>query len=147
MVTFRAQIQRSGNATGIPAPEDAVLGLGAGKRVPVVVTIGDYSYRSTVGPYRGQYLIPLSAERRDEAGLTGDEEVEVTLELDSAPRVVEIPADLAGALEADAAASAAFDALSYSGKRVHTLAVEGAKTPETRERRIAKAIATLRGDA
>lgn len=147
MVTFRVQIQRSGNATGIPAPEEAVLSLGAGKRVPVVVTIGDYTYRSTVGAYRGQYLIPLSVEHRGNAGLTGDEEVEVTLEVDSAPREVEVPADLAAALEADAAAGTAFDTLSYSGKRVHTLAVEGAKTPETRERRIAKAIATLRGDA
>lgn len=147
MVTFRAQIQRSGNATGIAASEEAVLSLGAGKRVPVVVTIGDYTYRSTVGPYRGQYMIPLSAEHRGKAGLTGDEEVEVTLELDSAPREVDVPADLAAALKADSAAGAAFDKLSYSGKRVHTLAVEGAKTPETRERRIAQAMAALRGGA
>lgn len=147
MVTFRTQIQRSGNATGIPVPEEAVLGLGAGKRVAVVVTVGDYTYRSTVGPYRGQYLIPLSAEHRGKAGLAGGEEVEVTLEVDSAPREVEVPDDLAAALKADPTAAAAFEALSYTGKRQHTLAVEGAKTPETRQRRIVRAIAALRGDA
>ncbi|WP_022884802.1 YdeI/OmpD-associated family protein [Glaciibacter superstes] len=143
MTTFRTALQLTGKVSGIPVPEEVVLGLGAGKRVPVAVTLNGYTYRNTVGPYRGEYMIALSVENREAAGLVGDEEIDVTIEVDSAPREVEVPADFAAALATDAAAQAAFDKLSYSGKRQHTLSIEGAKTPETRQRRIAKSIATL----
>lgn len=146
MTTFRTTLQLTGKVSGISVPEEVVLGLGAGKRVPVVVTLNGYTYRNTVGPYRGAYMIALSVENREAAGLVGDEEIDVTIELDAAPREVEVPADFAAALATDAAAQTAFDKLSYSGKRQHTVSIEGAKTPETRERRIAKALATL-GDA
>jgi uncharacterized protein YdeI (YjbR/CyaY-like superfamily) len=91
-------------------------------------------------------MISLSSENRENAGLVGDEELDVTIEVDSAPREAEVPAELAAALRADAVAKAAFDKLSYSRKLQHTLAISGAKTAETRERRLAKVLATLRAD-
>jgi hypothetical protein len=127
-------------------PAEVVDGLDAGKRVPVVVTVNGYTYRNSVVWYRGEYMISLSSENRENAGLVGDEELDVTIEVDSAPREVEVPAELAAALKADAVAQAAFEKLSYSRKLQHTLAVSGAKTAETRERRLAKVLATLRAD-
>lgn len=147
MTTFRTKLVLSGKTAGIPVPDAVVEGLGAGKRVPVVVTIGGYSYRNSVAPYRGQYMISLSSANREAAGLVGDEELDVTIEVDTAPRDVELPADFGDALRADAAAEAAFAALSYSAKSRFILDVTGAKTPETRQRRIDKTLAALRGDA
>jgi uncharacterized protein YdeI (YjbR/CyaY-like superfamily) len=74
----------------------------------------------------------------------GGEEVEVDLELDTAPREVTVPPDLAAALASDPAAQRTFDGLSYSNKSWHTFQVEGAKSPETRSRRIEKSVAALR---
>jgi hypothetical protein len=128
-------------------PAEVVEGLDAGKRVPVVVTVNGYTYRNSVVWYRGEYMISLSSENRENAGLVGDEELDVTIEVDSAPREVEVPAELAAALKADAVAQAAFEKLSYSRKLQHTLAVSGAKTAETREHRLAKVLAALRADA
>ena len=143
---FTATIELGGKtATGIPVPEEVVLGLGRGKRVPVVVTIGGHSYRSTIAAYNGAYMLPLAAEHREAAGVAAGQEVEVDVEVDDAPREVEVPEDLAVALAADAAAQAAFDRLSYSNKRRIVLSVEGAKAAETRARRIDKALAELRG--
>jgi Bacteriocin-protection, YdeI or OmpD-Associated/Domain of unknown function (DUF1905) len=144
MPTFTAVLELAGKtATGIPVPDSVVESLGAGKRVPIVVTIGDYSYRSSVAPYNGKYLISLSAENRAGAGVSAGDEITVTIEVDTAPRVVEVPADLAAALASVPAARVAFDALSFSNQRAHVDAVTGAKTPETRQRRIDGAIAKL----
>lgn len=144
MSTFRTTLQQSGkSATGIEAPEEAVLALGAGKRVAVVVTIGSYSYRSTVGPYRGAYMIPVSADNRAAAGISAGDEIEVTLALDDQPRVVEVPDDLAAALASDAAAGEAFRALSFSNQRAHVTSVTSAKAADTRARRIEKVLGTL----
>jgi predicted enzyme related to lactoylglutathione lyase len=146
MVTFRATVRLSGlTATGIEVPPEAMAALDAGQRVPVVATIHGYDFRTTVGPYRGHVMLPVSAEVRAGAGISAGEKVEVTLERDDQPREVELPEDLASALDADASARAAFDALSYSGKRAHVLAVEAAKTPDTRERRVSRIIETLHG--
>ena len=143
---FTATIELGGKtATGIPVPEELVLGLGRGKRVPVTVTIGGYTYRSTIAPYNGLYMLPLSAEHREAAGVTAGQEVEVGLEVDDAPREVEVPEDLRAALASDDAARAAFEKLSYSNQRRIVLSVEGAKAAETRARRIDKAVAELRG--
>jgi Bacteriocin-protection, YdeI or OmpD-Associated/Domain of unknown function (DUF1905) len=143
---FTATIELGGRtATGIPVPEEVVLGLGRGKRVPVVVTVGGYSYRSTVAAYNGTYMLPLAAEHREAAGVAAGQEVVVDLEVDDAPREVQVPDDLARALAADSATQAVFDQLSYSNKRRIVLSVEGAKTAETRARRIDKALADLRG--
>ena len=144
---FRATVELHGKtATGIEVPADAVIALGSSKKPAVKVTLNDYSYRSTVATMDGRYMLPVSAEVRDHAGVAAGDEVEVNLELDTAPREAEVPSDFAAALDQDAAAKQAFDKLSYSKKRQHTLAIEGAKTAETRQRRIDKAIATLRGE-
>ena len=143
---FTATIELGGKtATGIPVPEEVVLGLGRGKRVPVVVTVGGYSYRSTVAAYNGTYMLPLAAEHREAAGVAAGQEVVVDLEVDDAPREVQVPEDLARALSADGVTQAAFDRLSYSNKRRIVLSVEGAKAAETRARRIDKALTELRG--
>jgi hypothetical protein len=143
---FRTTLQLEGRtATGFRVPPDVVEALGQGrKRPPVVVTINGYSYRSTVAAYGDVFMLPLAAEHREAAGVAAGDELEVDLELDTAPREVEVPADLAAALDAEPAARQTFDALSNSNKKWHTLNVEGAKSPETRQRRIEKSIATLR---
>jgi antitoxin component of MazEF toxin-antitoxin module len=130
-------------ATGMRVPAEVVEALGQGKKPKVTVTINGYTYRSTVAVYGGEYMLPVAAEVRAGAGVAAGDEIEVDLELDTAPRVVEIPADLAEAMDAAPGSREAFLALSYSNQRQHVLSVEGAKTPETRTRRVAKAVAAL----
>jgi hypothetical protein len=142
---FRATVQLGGKtATGIQVPEDVVTSLGSGKRPAVSITINGYTYRTTVAPMGGVYMVPLSAEHRAGAGVAAGDEVDVDIELDTAPREVTVPQDFAEALEGDADAQRTFESLSYSNKRRHILAIEGAKTVETRQRRIASALSTLR---
>lgn len=144
---FRTVIEQSGpTATGIPVPDSVVASLGPGKRHAVTVTINGHSYRSSVAPYRGKFMIALSAENRTKAGVAGGDDVEVTIELDDQPRTVDEPEALAAALGADPAARTRFDGLSFSNKRRHILAIEGAKTEATRQRRLAAVLAELRGD-
>jgi hypothetical protein len=141
---FRAVIERSGKtATGIRVPAEIVASLGAGKRPPVRVTINGYTYRSTVAPLGGAFMVGVSAENRAGAGVSGGDEVDVELALDTAPREVTVPLDFADALDRDAEARQSFDELSYSNKRRYVLSIEDAKTAETRQRRIAKAVSTL----
>jgi hypothetical protein len=145
MTRFRTTILQSGaTATGIRVPPEIIEGLGAGRRPAVSVTINGYTYRSTVAVLGGDYMIGVSATNRAGAGVAGGDEVDVDIELDTAPREVTVPADLASALAAEPAAQATFDKLSYSNKSWHVLNVEGAKTDETRERRIARSIAALK---
>jgi hypothetical protein len=142
---FTTTLQLEGKtATGFQVPVDVVEAFGRGKRPPVTVTINGYTYRSTVAAYGEVYMLPLAAEHREAAGVAAGEEIEVELELDTAPREVEVPPDLATALDAAPDAKRAFEALSYSNKRRITLAIADAKTPETRQRRIDKSIAELR---
>jgi hypothetical protein len=142
--TFRTTILSSGKtATGIVVPPDIVGNLGQGKRPRVKVTIGAHTYRSTIAVMGGQFMVGVSAENRERAGVAGGDDVEVTLELDTAPREIDVPPDLAAALRSDATVQRAFDGLSYSGKQRHVLAVEGAKTEQTRQRRIAKVVEAL----
>ena len=100
--------------------------------------------RSSVAPMGGVYMIGVSDEVRRNAGVAGGDEVDVDLELDTEPRVVTVPADFAAALDAEPDALRTFEALSYSNKSWHVLQVEGAKTDETRQRRIAKSVEILR---
>ena len=142
---FRAILEAAGRtATGFRVPPDVVEALGHGKRPPVTVTIGGHTYRNTVAVYDGEYWLGVSAANRAAAGVAAGDELDVTLELDTAERVVEVPSDLAAALAADPAARAAFGALSYSRQRWFTESVTGAKTEATRQRRVEKAIAQLR---
>lgn len=143
---FRTTIELAGKtATGIPVPPEVVASLGRGQRVPVVVTVGGHSYRSTIAPYSGSFFLPLAAEHRAAAGVVAGQDVDVEVVVDDAPREVEVPADLAAALAGDPGAAAAFEALSYSNKHRIVLSVEGAKAAATRSRRIAKHVADLAG--
>lgn len=142
---FRAVLQLEGkSATGIQVPAEIVAALGKTKKPPVRVTIGGHTYRSTVAAYGDIYMIPVAAEHREAAGVKAGEEVEVTLELDTEPREVTVPPDFAQALDGDAEAKRFFESLSYSNKRRFVLSIEDAKTPETRQRRIEKSLASLR---
>ena len=148
MVQFRATIEQSGKtATGIRVPADIIDGLGAGKRPAVRVTINGYTYRTTIGVMGGASMLPLSAENRQAAGVTAGDAVDVEIELDTEPREVVVPADLAAALEGDPQAQESFNMLSYSAKRRHVLSVEGAKTAETRQRRVHNVMASLHTDS
>ena len=129
-------------ATGLPVPDEVVEALGSGKRPPVVVTVAGYTYRTTVAPMGGTYWVPLSAEHREAAGVRADQEVDVRIELDSAPREVPVPDDLAAAF--DEAARAAFEGLAYSHRKEWVRWVEEAKKPETRSARIDKTVESLR---
>ena len=142
---FRTTILLSGKtATGLVVPAEVVEALGAGKRPPVNVTIGGHTYRSTVAVMGGEYMLPLSAENREKAGVASGDEVEVDLELDTAPREVSVPPDLAQALKGEEEARRFFEGLSYSQKRRIVLGIDDAKTEATRQRRIEKAVSMLR---
>jgi hypothetical protein len=144
-VRFGTTIQQSGKtATGIQVPEQVIEALGSGKRPAVKVTINGYTYRSTVGVVGGVYMVGVSAEHRAGAGVAGGDEVEVDIDLDSGPREVSIPADFAAALDVQPEARRTFQGLSYSNKSWHVLQVEGAKTDQTRQRRIAKSVDILK---
>lgn len=142
---FRTVLEQTGKTTtGIRVPDDVVASLGAGKRPPVRVTVNGYTYRNTIAVMDGGFMVGVSAEHRAAAGVAGGDEIDVDIELDTAPREVAVPDDFAAALDAEPAARRTFDALSYSNRSWHVLSVEGAKTPETRARRIAKSVETLR---
>jgi hypothetical protein len=130
------------NATGIVVPDAVVEKLGAGKKPKVAVTLKGYTYRSTVAVMGGKYMLPLAKKHRDAAGVKANDKVEVTLELDTAPREVEVPKDLAAALK-KADLTNAFAALSFTHRKEHVRAIEEAKAPETRARRIEKAVAMV----
>lgn len=142
---FRTTIlQGDKTATGIRIPDEIVEALGAGKRPKVLVTIRGFTYRSSVAVMGGDYMIGVSAEIRAGAGVAGGDEVDVELELDTAPREITVPADFAVALDAEPNARRTFEGLSYSNKSWHVLQINGAKAEETRQRRIAKSVEALR---
>lgn len=145
--TFKTMVWKDAtlNATGIPVPGEAVAALGSHKRPPVKVTIGGYTYRSTVAVMDGNFMLPLSAENRDAAGVKAGDEIDVTLELDTEPRTVTLPDDLAAALAAQPGATEAFDTLAPSMRKEYVRQVESAKAQATRERRIAGIVAKLSG--
>lgn len=140
---FSTTLFLTGNNTGIEVPAEVVEALGRGKRPPVTVTVNGFSYPSTVAVMGGKYLLPFAADKRAATGLGGGDAIDVTLELDSAPRIVDVPDDLAGALAAIAGAREAFDALAPSVRKIHVTAVLGAKAAETRARRIAAIVTKL----
>ena len=143
MTRYRTKILASGNNTGIPVPEHVLAQLGGSRRPAVTVTIRGHSYRNSVAAMNGAPIISLSAENREKAGVKAGDEVEVDLRLDTAPREVSLPPDLAAALEADEQAKQTWAGLSYSNRRWHVESIEGAKTDTTRQRRIAKSVAAL----
>jgi bifunctional DNA-binding transcriptional regulator/antitoxin component of YhaV-PrlF toxin-antitoxin module len=144
---FRTYVEPPKPMRGLEVPPDVVESLGQGKRPPVTITINGHSWKSRVAIMRGRYLLGLSNANRRAAGVEIGDEVEVEVELDSKPRIVVEPADFARALEADPIARAAYDRLPDGRKRQHVREIESAKKPETRTRRIEKALAALRGSA
>lgn len=143
--TFATVVQKEEgmNATGLPVPAEAVAALGKGKRPKVTVSLNGYTYRSTVAAYGDVFMLPLSAENREAAGVQAGDQVEVTIELDLEPRTVDVPGDLAVALAEAPGATEAFDRLSYTTRKEYVRQVESAKAQETRSRRIAGIAAKL----
>jgi hypothetical protein len=143
---FRGTVLLSGKtATGIEVPAEVVEGLGGGRRAAVAVTLNSHTYRTTFGTVDGKTMIPVSGEVRDAAGVAAGDTLDVGIELDTAPREVAVPDELAAALRADPAAAAKFESLSYSRRKAYADSVAGAKTDETRTRRLEKTLAELRG--
>jgi hypothetical protein len=142
---FRTVLEQGGKtATGIYVPDEVVAGLGSGNRPPVLVTINGHTYRNTIARRGGQFMLSVSAENRTKAGVSAGDEIEVSLELDTEPRMVTVPDDFTAALNSNKAAREAFDKLAYSHQLRWVLSVEDAKTPETRQRRITKAVESLK---
>lgn len=137
-------LQGDKTATGIHVPDEVVDSLGSGRRPPVKVTINGFTYRSTIAVMGGIYMVGVNAENRAGAGVAGGDEVDVDIELDTEPREVVVPEDFAAALDAEPKARETFDGLSYSMKSYHVAQVTGAKTDETRQRRIAKSVGILK---
>jgi Bacteriocin-protection, YdeI or OmpD-Associated/Domain of unknown function (DUF1905) len=144
MMKFRTYVEPPEPMRGLEVPQEVVAALGGGKRPAVTITINGHSWKSRVAIMRGRYLLGLSNANRQAAGVVTGDEVEVEVELDAEPRVVAEPTDFARALDADPVARTAYDRLSYSRKREHVLAIESARKPETRMRRIEEAVAMLR---
>ncbi|MBL1075687.1 DUF1905 domain-containing protein [Nocardia sp. 2] len=142
---FRTLVEPPEPMRGLEVPPEVVEALGEGARPPVTITINGHTWKSRVALMRGRYLLGLSNANRQAAGVEIGERIEVDLELDTEPRVIVEPPDFTAALDADPVARAAYDNLAYSRKREHVHAIESAKKPETRQRRIEKAITTLRG--
>jgi Bacteriocin-protection, YdeI or OmpD-Associated/Domain of unknown function (DUF1905) len=141
---FRAELQRTGgNTTGFEVPQEIVDSLGGGGRPKVVVKLNGYTWRSSIARMGGSYWLGVSAQHRAGASVAGGDVLDVTVELDTAERTVTVPVDLAAALEREPAAKAVWDGLSFSHQRQHVEHIEGAKTAETRARRVAKAVEML----
>jgi hypothetical protein len=141
---FRAVLQLHGKtATGFEVPAAVVDGLGSNRRPAVLVTVGPHSWRSTIAPRGGVYLLGVSAQNRTLAGVQAGDEVDVDVALDAAPREVEVPEDFAQALNTIPGLRQAFDAMAFTHRKEHVRAVEDAKTAETRARRITKAVEKL----
>lgn len=141
---FTTTIQGSGNKAGIEVPEEIVNALGAGRRPPVVVTINGTSYRSSIAVMGGRNMVGVSAVNRELTGTSAGDTVEVDVELDTQPRAVDLPEDLAAALETEPEARAFYATLSYSSQRRYVEPLADAKTAATRSRRVAKVVTDLK---
>jgi len=142
---FKATLELSKKtATGIHVPDEIVEALGGGKKPAVKATIGSYTYRTSIGSMGGKFMLPVSKENREGAGIQAGDEIEVELELDAEPRELIVPEDFEEALNRHEEARRFFEGLSYSNKRRFVLNIEGAKSAETRQRRIEKSVELLR---
>ena len=142
-MTFSTSVLQApgGTATGLPVPDEAVAALGSSQKPAVTVTIGEYSYRSTLSSVCDALILPLSSADRDASGLSAGDDVIVTLELGKSPREIELSADLDMVLSEKA--RTAFDTLSASRRGAFVQQVESAKAAETRARRVARITAQL----
>ncbi len=143
-VSFEATVTATGNNTGIVVPDEVIEQLAAGRRPPVLVSVNGYEYRTTAGVMGGRHMVSVSAAVRKATGLQAGDPVRVTLTVADTPREVVIPDDFAAALAADEQAGAFFGKLSNSLQRYHIDSITSAKSADTRQRRIDKAIALFR---
>lgn len=141
---FETTLSQLGNNTGIEISPEQIEQLGGGKRPAVNVVVNGFAYASTVGVMGGRFLIPFSSDKRAATGIKGGDAITVDLDLDTAPRTVDVPDDLVAAL-ADAQLRGVFDALAPSHRKAHVTSVESAKAPDTRARRVAAVVAKLQG--
>ena len=134
-----------GPAAAIVLADEEVAAIGEGaKRSPVLATVNGYSWRTSVTPMRGEFLVGLNRAVRESAGVRAGGTVEVAIELDMAPRKVDVPERLAGALAADPAAKAAFESLAYTHRKEYARWIAEAKREQTQERRVTQALEMLR---
>ena len=144
-IQFRALLQPRGPAAAVVLDDAQVATVGEGaRRFPVVATVNGYTWRTSVARMGGEFLLGLSKEVRQGAGVEAGDEVEVTVELDTAPREVELPGALAAALAADPQAKASFDRLAFSHRKEYARWVGEAKQEETRQRRVQQALEMIR---
>jgi uncharacterized protein YdeI (YjbR/CyaY-like superfamily) len=145
MPAFRTALQQTGNNVGIVVPDSVIAELGAGRRPLVKVTIdGRYSFDYVIAVMGGKNMIGFSAAHRAASGFAGGDEVEISLELQTAPREIDMPPELTAALAADPIAAAAFEKLSYTFRKEHARAISEAKADETKQRRLEKIMSGLR---
>jgi len=145
---FRAKVLLAGKtATGVEVPAKIVEDLGSTKRPLVRVTINGYTYRSAIAPMGGTFMLGISEEVRNNANVKAGDSIDVQVELDTQPRDVVVPPELAQALAKNAKAKKYFDSLSYSGKVRLVAPIANGKTAETRERNLAKAMKELEAKA
>ncbi len=147
MPSFHTTLHQQGNNVGIVVPDEVVAELGAGKRPLVKVTVnGEYEFVYTMAVMGGKNMIGFSSAHRAASGFRGGDEVEITLELETAPREVELPPELVAALEADPVAAAAFEKLAFTHRKEYARAIAEAKAPETKQRRVDSTMVKLRGE-
>jgi hypothetical protein len=147
MPSFHTTLHQQGNNVGIVVPDEVVAELGAGKRPLVKVTLnGAYEFVYTLAVMGGKNMIGFSSAHRAASGFQGGDEVEITLELETAPREVDLPPELVSALAADPVAAAAFDKLAFTHRKEHARSIADAKAPETKQRRVEATVKKLRGE-
>jgi hypothetical protein len=145
-IRFKSTLKQTGtNTTGIVVPREIMDRLAAGARPALAVRVNHYSFRTTVGVMGGRSLLPFSAEHRKASKLEGGDAIEVELQLDQAPRTVDLPEDLEKALKADPDIHAVFLKLAPSRRKAAILNVLGAKAAATRARRISALVSALSG--
>jgi hypothetical protein len=145
VIRFRAQLQPRGPAAAVVLDDAQVAEVGEGaRRFAVVATVNGYTWRTSVARMGGEFLVGLSREVRQGAGVQAGDEVDVIIELDSAPRDVEVPEALAAALAADPQANAAFEGMAFTHRKEYVRWVAEAKRDETRQRRVQQAVEMIR---
>ncbi|HLH99576.1 MAG TPA: YdeI/OmpD-associated family protein [Acidimicrobiales bacterium] len=144
-IRFTTRLEKRGPAAAVVLDDDQVAAVGEGaKRFPVVATVNGYTWRTSVARMGGESLVGLNREVREAAGVEAGDEVDVALELDAAPREVEVPPDLAAALDADPAVRAAFEGLAFTHRKEFARWITEAKREETRQRRVEQAVEMIR---
>ena len=145
VVHFKTQLQPRGNAAAVVLDDAQVAAVGKGaKRFPVVATVNGYTWRTSVMRMGGEFLLGLPKEARQGAGAEAGDEVDVTIELDAAPREVEVPEALAAALAGDPEAKTLFDRMAFTHRKEYARWIADAKQEQTRQRRVGQALEMIR---